>query len=332
MIVAVTGASGHVGANLVRILIERGHHVRALIHRDRRAVEGLDVEQCIGDLHDPESVQNLVNGTEAVFHLAASITLKQDREGIAWRTNVDGTRNVAEACLRAGVRRLVHFSSIHALSPYPQDETVTEARPLALDGGLPAYDRSKAAAEEIVLDAVARGLDAVIVNPTAMIGPYDFGPSYLGSVLVDVAHGKLPVLVRGGFDWVDVRDVCAGALTALDRGTIGERYLLSGAHRPLPELAEMAAGIAGVPAPRFAVPLWVAYLGLPIASLAYAVRRKPPRFTRTSLWTMKHHQRVTHEKAMRELGYQTRPLEDTVRDTLEWFRAAGLLKGGARHV
>lgn len=332
MKVAVTGASGHTGANLVRMLLERGHRVRVLAHHDRRAFEALDVEQCTGDLHDPESLQKLVNGAEAVFHLAASITLKSDRQGIAWRTNVDGTRNVAEACLSAGVKRLVHFSSIHALSPYPQDETVTESRPMAVDGRLPAYDRSKAAAEEAVLDAVARGLDAVIVNPTAMIGPYDFGPSYLGSVLIDVVHGKLPVLVRGGFDWVDVRDVCAGALAAMERGTSGERYLLSGHYHPLAELATMTAGIAGTPSPLFSVPLWTAYLGLPFAALAYALRGKPSRFTSTSLWTMKHHQQVSHEKATRELGYQTRPLEETVRDTLEWFRAAGHLKGGVRHV
>ncbi|MCC6698336.1 MAG: NAD-dependent epimerase/dehydratase family protein [Candidatus Hydrogenedentes bacterium] len=332
MIVAVTGASGHVGANLVRMLLDRGDHVRALIHRDRRAVAELDVEECIGDLHDMPSVQKLVDGAEAVFHLAANITLKRDRQRTAWRTNVDGARNVAEACLRAGVRRLVHFSSIHALSPYPQDALVTESRPLAVDGRLPAYDRSKAAAEQAVVDAVTRGLDAVIVNPTAMIGPYDFRPSYLGSVLIDVVRGKLPVLVRGGFDWVDVRDVSVGALAAMERGTSGERYLLSGHYRPLTELAAMTAAIAGSPPPHFSVPLWTAYLGLPFVVLAYALRGKPSRFTSTSLWTMKHHQQVSHEKATRELGYQSRPLEETIRDTLDWFRAAGLLRDRTRHV
>ncbi|MCC6490159.1 MAG: NAD-dependent epimerase/dehydratase family protein [Candidatus Hydrogenedentes bacterium] len=332
MIIAVTGASGHTGANLVRMLLERGHCVRVFAHHDRRAFEELDVEQCAGDLHNPESLQKLVNGAKAVFHLAATITLKRDRQGIAWRTNVDGTRNVAGACLSAGVKRLVHFSSIHAFSPYPASQVVTESRSLALDGALPAYDRSKAAAEQVVLDAVAHGLDAVIVNPTAMLGPFDFGPSYLGSALIDVVRGRLPVLVRGGFDWVDVRDVCKGALAAMERGTSGERYILSGHYRPLAELAAMTADIAGSPPPRFSVPLWTAYMGLPVAAVACALRGKQPRFTSTSLWTMKHHQQVSHEKASRELGYKTRPLEETVRDTLDWFRAKGLLKNGARHV
>jgi dihydroflavonol-4-reductase len=119
--------------------------------------------------------------------------------------------------------------------------------------------------------------------------------------------------------------VCAGALAAWERGVSAQRYLLSGHYLPLTELAALAAGIAGTPAPRIAVPLWAAYLGLPVASLAYTLRRKQPRFTRTTLWTMTHHQQISHEKATRELGYQTRPLEETVRDTLAWLRNAGLL-------
>jgi len=171
-----------------------------------------------------------VEGVEVVYHAAARISLKHD-DPVATRINTEGARNVVEACLAAGVRRLVHFSSIHACSPNPPDQPIDEARPLFDDSPL-AYDRSKAAGEGEVRAGIERGLDAVIVVPTAVIGPNDFKPSRMGRLVVDVCKRRLPATVEGGFNWVDVRDVAAGALAAAEinmhgfsAAVIGDRFV-----------------------------------------------------------------------------------------------------------
>jgi dihydroflavonol-4-reductase len=186
MKIAVTGATGHVGANLVRTLLDGGHTVRALIHdRNRNGLEGLAVEFVDGDLLDPASLVRAFDGAELVYHLAARISIVPGDDDVVHAVNADGTKHVVDACLTTGVRRLVHFSSIHALSPHPHDVAIDETRALT-SGAVPPYDRSKAAGERFVLDGLERGLDAIIINPTAILGPYDFGPSAMGRVLLDL--------------------------------------------------------------------------------------------------------------------------------------------------
>ncbi|MBM3290058.1 MAG: NAD-dependent epimerase/dehydratase family protein [Candidatus Hydrogenedentes bacterium] len=315
----ITGPSGHLGANLVRHVIARDYDVTALVLRDTRGVDGLPCKQVRGSVLDPASLRAAFRGAEIVFHLAAVITLKRDRSGLAWRTNVEGTRNVVEACAACGVRRLVHCSSIHAFSAYPLDATVTELRPLAEGTGLPEYDRSKVAAEKEALKAIDLGIDLVIANPTAIVGPNDFKPSAMGRMLIELKQSRMPALVHGGFNWVDARDVSIGMETAARIGRNGESFLLAGHHRPLMELARMACEISGTRPPRFAVPVWLARAGLPFSALASALTGKPAKFTSESLRAITHHQDVSHEKATRELGYAPRPLEETLADTYRWF-------------
>jgi dihydroflavonol-4-reductase len=324
MRVAVTGAAGHVGANLVRALLERGVAVRALVRRDRRALDGLDLEVAQADLGDPSSLERGFAGVERVFHLAARISIVAGDEAEVRRTNVDGTRAVVEACRRAGVARLIHFSSIHALSSDPTDRPIDEERPLAGDEALP-YDRSKADAERLVREAARAGLDAIVLNPTAVLGPLDYGPSAMGQVLLDLYHGRLPALVEGGFDWVDVRDVIAGAITAADRAPAGARYLLSGERRSVRELAEIAARLTGRPRPRLVSPMWLARVGAPFATAAARLRGSRPLFTSASLHALRNHVLVSSARAARELGYRCRPLEQTLEAAYAWFRDRGAL-------
>jgi dihydroflavonol-4-reductase len=330
MNIAVTGATGHVGANLVRTLVDGGHQVRALVHAgNRRGLDGVGCEFVDGELGDAASLARAFTGCERVFHLAARISIVPGDEAAVHAVNVDGTRNVVGACKQVGVARLIHFSSIHALSPSPHDVAIDETRALTSSPRMPPYDRSKAAAERIVLDAVDAGLDAIIVNPTAILGPFDYGPSAMGRVLLDLYHRKLPALVDGGFDWVDVRDVVAGALAAADRAPKGARYLLSGARKTVPELAALVQEITGVRAPRLVSPMWLARVGAPFATVAARVAGKQPLYTRHSLHALRNHQLVSHDKATRELGYTTRPLVETLTAAFDWFRDAGALASAA---
>jgi dihydroflavonol-4-reductase len=326
--VTITGASGHIGANLVRALIEQGREVRAIVYRDRRALEGLDVEQMQADILDRQSLERAFRGCETVYHLAVHISISKRDAAVAARVNLEGTRNVVEACRTAGVKRLMHFSSIHALSALPRGETIDEKRPLAGEEA-PAYDRSKAEADRLVLRAVREGLNAVVLNPTAVLGPHDYKPSYMGRTLLSIYHGDLKALVRGGFDWVDVRDIVHGALQAEGRAEAGERYLLSGNWLPVSDLARLVEEVAGRRVRRFVFPLWLARTGVPFVSLLASLRKTEPLFTGESLHALRNHRYVSHEKASRELGYRPRPLPVTIRDTFSWFEERGYLETGS---
>ncbi len=324
MITVVTGASGHLGGNLVRALIAEGRRVRALVHTDARALDGLDVEIAAGDVSDPDSLDRLMDGAETVFHMAGRISIAGAEGGLVEKTNADGTGKVVEACMRNGVRKLVHCSSIHAYSSEP-DGILDETHALALDSRDMPYDRSKAMGQRAVLEASARGLDAVVINPTAVIGPNDFAPSRMGRIIVAIARRRLPALIDGGYDWVDARDVAAGAIAAEKKGRAGECYLLSGHWIDFRGLSELIGRMVDRPTPKAAAPLWLA-LPASYASLAWGrLRGKTPLFTPSAVRTLRSHHRVSREKAVRELGYAPRPFEETIRDTVEWFRREGML-------
>lgn len=321
----VTGATGHVGANLCRTLVERGHTVVALCHNPSDALDGVDVERAPGDVLRPETLRDAAQGADVAFHLAARISIDGDPDGKVRAVNVDGTRNVVAACLEARVRRFIHFSSFHAFRQAPFDQELTEDRPPVDSSAFP-YDRSKAAGEREVLAAVERGLQAMILNPTAIIGPHDYRPSLMGEVLLDLYHGRLPSLVPGGSDWVDVRDVCDAAIAGVEQGRPGERYLLGGGWASVADLAAMAESITGRKGPRFTTPLWLARAGVPFARLHSRLTGKRPLYTHESLDRLvRSSRRVSHAKAARELGFAPRPLRTTLEDSYAWLDAAGRL-------
>ncbi len=242
--IAVTGASGLLGANLVRMLLAKGYRVRALVHRDERALAGLDVDIVWADLEDPASLERAFDGVDVVHHLASLITLRTDNWDEVQRVNVQGTCNVVDACLRCGVKRLVYYGSVHSRQPEPFDQPLDEDRPLVTAPHVPPYDRSKALAELEVRKGLERGLDAIILLPSAILGPYDFRPSYIGEALQLMRRGGLPALTTGGYNWVDARDVSAGAIRAAEEASPGSCYILSGHWLSIREVAVMAAQIS----------------------------------------------------------------------------------------
>jgi dihydroflavonol-4-reductase len=321
--IAVTGASGLLGGNLVRELLAQRCRVRALIHQDDRAVCGLDLETARADLADPASLESAFEGVDVVYHLASLITLRTDNWDELQRVNVLGTRNVVDACLRCGVKRLVYFGSTHSRQPEPFDRPLDEDRPLVTAPLFPPYDRSKALAEIEVREGLERGLDAIIILPSAILGPYDFRPSYIGEALQLMQRGGLPVLTTGGYSWVDARDVAAGAIRAAEVAATGSCYILSGHWLSIHEVAVRAARISGRRAPRLVVPLWLAGLGLPILEKLATLRGSQPLYTSAMLSALRSNRLITHARASRDLGYSPRPFLETLTDALAWFAGQG---------
>jgi dihydroflavonol-4-reductase len=325
--VLVTGASGHIGGVLVRALLQQGRSVRANVHGSAEGLEGLDgnLELVRGDVLDRDLLDRACSGVETVFHLAGIISIVGDPDGRVAAVNVQGPRNVAEASLAAGVRRMVHVSSVHAFDINSHDEEVTEAS-ARVAAGAPAYDRSKAAGEEQVREVIAKGLDAVIVNPGGVLGPFDFEPSRMGTFFLQLAGRRLPGLVPGGFTWIDVRDVVSSMLAAEERGRCGESYLLTGPWYSMAQVAGQAEAFTGVRAPGLSVPLWLAHLAAPAMTLWAKMTGAEPLYTREALHAVAACRNISWQKAADELGHSPRPLEDTIRDLYRCFAHRELLQ------
>lgn len=326
MRVAVTGAAGHVGANLCRALLAGGHSVKALVYQDTRALQGLDVARITGNILQPDTLPPLLDDIDVAFHLAAKVSVHGDPTGEVRHVNVVGTQNLLQACRKAGVSRLIHFSSIEALEQQPLNEPLTESRALDLQNRF-AYAATKAQSEHLVRQSICDGLHAVILNPTAMIGPYDFKPSHTGKMLLDLYRGRVPAIVDGGFDFVDVRDVVAAAIAAMEQNCHGERYILSGHWIHMRQLANLWQEITGRAAPRCTTPGWLAQAALPLVGLAARLFGTTPLYSAETLSiVIESNRHISHDKARRELDYHPRPLAQTLAETHTWLQQAGMLK------
>jgi dihydroflavonol-4-reductase len=287
-------------------------------------LDGLDVEFVRADVTDSDSITRALAGCDVVYHLAAIISVAGDRTGLVKRVNVDGVGHAARAARANRVSRFVHCSSVHAFD-LESTRLVTEDTPSASSPHLPSYDRSKAAGESALDREIEAGLDAVIVNPTAMIGPQDHAPSRMGGVLLALARHRLPALIAGGFDWVDVRDVASSLLAAEDKGRTSERYLVSGHHLTLKDLARRAAGCIDTRPPPVVLPLWFARIWSPLADIVARRTGNPLWYTTESLHALRFGPKVSSAKATQELGHRARPIEETLSDTFEWFAVHGML-------
>ncbi|MFW5747756.1 MAG: NAD-dependent epimerase/dehydratase family protein [bacterium] len=327
---AITGATGHLGANLVRILLEERRNIRVMVRDDLRGLEGLDVETIRGDVTDPASLMRLFSGADTVLHLAGRISITGTEDPDLSSINVEGVRKVVDACVESGVRRLVHVSSIHAVSTKPNEEVLDETRKLALGNHHKPYDRSKAAGQLEALKGIDRGLEVVVVNPTAIIGPHDFKVSAMGKVILDIYHHRLPALVDGGYNWVDVRDVAKAVLLAEKEGKSGESYLISGHWRSLLELAAYITRHTGKATSRTAIPYTAALFFSYFSGAFSRISGRPTNFNPFSMQSIRCHRFISHLKATRELGYVPRPFEETVEETMTWFDEAGMLDGARK--
>jgi dihydroflavonol-4-reductase len=327
--VLVTGASGFVGSAVARKLLQRGFAVRALVRptSPRFHLAGLDIAFAEGDLLDPATVRPAMAGVRHVFHVAADYRLWARDPTEIIRNNVDSTRNVMEAALRAGVERVVYTSSVATLAVRRDGTSIDETFPLDEAKAIGAYKRSKVAAERLVERMIAdEKLPAVIVNPSTPIGPRDVKPTPTGRIIVDAARGRIPAFVDTGLNLVHVDDVADGHLAALDRGKIGERYILGGQNVHLSEMLATIAKLLGRRPPRIRMPRSAI---VPLAVTAETIARftgREPMVTLDALRMSKYLMFFTTAKAERDLGLTARPFTQALADAIDWFREAGYIK------
>jgi len=321
--ILVTGATGHIGNTLIRQLLERGESVRGLVlpGEDTTSLRDLDVDIVEGNVLDHLSLAQAFQDVHLVYHLAGVISIMSGKNEKMWQVNVEGTKNVIEAATNAGVNRMVHTSTIHALRRPPDGVTMDESLPFDPHNPYGEYDRSKAAASLEVLKAVERGLDAVIVCPTGVIGPYDYFRSEMGSMILEYLKARIHYIFDGSYDFVDVRDVAQGMILACEKGRTGESYLLSGEDVSLIRLQEMVHEEAEIETlGKVRIPNVFVKWFAGTAELFYKVTKLQPRYTRYSIETITGNSKVSSAKARTELGYKPRLLKTTIADTILWWK------------
>jgi len=323
----VTGATGFVGSAVLTALAANDVPVRVLARASssRLNLSAVPCQIAVGDMTDKAAVAEALRGVRRLYHVAADYRLWTRRPEELRRANVEGTRVIMEAALAAGVERIVYTSSVATLRA-AHGAAIDETAPLREDEAIGAYKRSKVAAERLVEQMVAdRGLPAVIVCPSTPIGPRDVKPTPTGRMVLEAAQGKIPAFVDTGLNLVHVDDVAAGHLQAMERGRIGERYILGGQDASLRQMLVEIARLTSRPAPRIALPR------APLYPLAYAAEwvasftGKEPMLTRDALTMASHHMFFSSAKAERELGYHARPYPEALADAISWFREAGYL-------
>jgi dihydroflavonol-4-reductase len=322
MVDLVTGASGFLGNVLVRELIKKNHEVCVFIRKtsDLTPIKDLPVTKFFGDILDKDSLVNAFDKVDVVYHLAGKISIMPGDHLSLNNINHLGTVNVIKACFETKVKKLIYTSSIHALKEPEKGITINEIMPYCINNPRGYYDGTKAHASLEVIKASKEGLDAVILNPTGIIGPYDFHISSLTQTFIDYAKGRLNLIIEGAFDFVDVRDVALGHILAFENGRKGESYILSGERIKISELMGILERITGVKAPTHYLPINIAKAVGSIMPLYYWVTRKKPSFTKYSIETLLSNSYISHEKASKELGYNPKPIQNCIADTIEWLK------------
>lgn len=324
----ITGANGHLGGAIVRRLRGTDCAVRGLVLTGESVQDDENVRYFFGDVTQPETLEPLFEGLNPtdtlLIHTAGLIDIGEKPYETLRRVNVDGTKNVLALCRRYGVRRMVHVSSVHAI-PEGDDAVLTEIErfsPQEVEGN---YAKTKAEATQAVLDAARDGLDAVVVHPSGILGPYDSAGNHLVQVIRDYLAGKLPACVKGGYDMVDVRDVAEGCLSAALNGKKGECYILSNRHYEINDMLLMVRRNGG--GRRLPVlPIWLAKAFAPLLAAAARIRGRRPLYTAYSLHALSGNDRFSHDKATMELHYRPRDLRETVADTVRWLKEHAVVK------
>ncbi len=322
--ILVTGATGHIGNVLVAELFKRGHKdLRFFVaeNDDISYVEKYGKEIVYGDIRDPFAVKRAVLGCDTVFHLAGLVKISGMRNKTLFEINVQGTRNVVEACVEKEVKRLIYVSSVHALKEPPKGEPMNETFSTDIKSLTGAYARSKAMATMEVLSGIQKGLDAVIVFPSGIIGPYDYKNSHTGKAITGFIDAKkTQYYFDGAYDFVDVRDVADGLIRAWKYGEKGQGYIISGSRISLDEILDEVEANTGKKLKRRKINVVLVKIGALLAPLYYAIRGKKPMFSKYSVDVLMSNSDICNTKAREKLGYAPRPIKETIADMVRWLK------------
>lgn len=326
--IVITGATGHLGNVLVRKLVNCNTKVRVLVlpGEDVSCLEGLEVEKIEGNVCSLDSLRRVFKGADTVYHCAGIISILPGQQKKLFRVNVTGTQNVVNMCLEEKVKRLVYISSIHALSEPEKGIVIDESRRFDPENVLGEYSRSKALGTLEVIEGIERGLDAVILCPSGIIGPYDYHISEMGKLIVDFFKGKVKAYVGGAYDFVDVRDVAEGLIFACNQGKKGECYILSGHHISVSKILKYLERLSGKKAPEIKLPYWMARAFGAINVLYCSLINTRPLFTPFSIDVLASNSLISCRKAEGKFGYSPRSVYESLKDAVDWFKEKGIIK------
>lgn len=318
----ITGASGHVGKCLVDTLLKQKASIRVLV-LPGEVYPYKGVEVFFGDVTKKETLVPFFANEDkedlVLIHLAAIISIYQKGDPRVHLVNVVGTQNVMDLAFFNHVKKVIHVSSVHALSEGDKNHLFKEQTTFYPERVNGQYAKSKAEANNYVMSLIKKGLPAIIVHPSGIIGPYDDGHSHLVALLKDYYDGRLTSIVKGGYDFVDVRDVVDGILKAVEKGRVGECYILSNRYYSIREILNIASEVTGKKPIKRVLPSWFVNIFTPLAEMWYKIRKKPPLFTKYAISTVDSKDRFSHEKADKELGYTNRKIENTINDTYKYL-------------
>ncbi len=333
MTTLVTGATGFLGSHVARQLVSAGQSVRVLVRPNSNlaALAGLEVEYVEGDLRDANSLERAVRGIRRVFHVAADYRLWAPRAEEIYENNVVGTRKLldAVAAQTSGVERVVYTSTVATIAVPRHGALPNESIHATCDEMIGHYKRSKFLAEQLVLEAAANGLNVVITNPTAPVGPWDWKPTPTGRIILDFLKGKMPAYVDTGLNVAAVEDIAAGHLLAAEKGRVGERYILGGRNMTLKQILDALSAITGRPAPRIRLPHAVALAAGYADQLFSRLAGREPQIPVEGVKMSRHRMFVESDKAAQELGYKPGSVEAALERAVRWYEQHGYLGAGA---
>ncbi len=325
----VTGASGHVGSTVVEQLTAAGKTVRVLVLPSETNIPA-QTSVFFGDVRDKESMkrcfENLSGHSLTVIHCAGVVSISSGYHPMVYDVNVSGTKNVVDLCREYSVSKLVYVSSVHAIPEKPKGQVIEEVRDFSPQTVTGHYAKTKAEATAYVLDAAQKGLDATVVHPSGIIGPNDYPIGHTTSLIIEYCRGRLPICMEGGYDFVDVRDVAGGIISAASQGEKGDCYILSNRYFTVAEILDMLHEITGKRRiTRFAPP-WMIRTAAPLTEMYCRISKKKPIFTPYSIYTLQSNAFFSHQKATQQWGYSPRDMSVTLSDTVQWLKEMGRIE------
>lgn len=332
MKVLVTGATGHIGNVLVKKLYNYGHNVDALVMKndDITIIEPY-VKVIYGNITDSSNMLSIIKDYDIVFHLAGIVEIRIGKKKQLYKTNVEGTKNILEACQKNNIKRLVYTSSVHAIEEKKHNQLIEEPEKLDPKKVKGYYAKTKAIATEMILNQESKTLETVVVYPSGIIGPYDYKLSNFGQVFTDYLLGRLTAYLKGGYNFVDVRDVAEGLIQAAYKGKNKNGYILSGSSITVKELLDYIAEYTNRKKVKTKLAYWFILSMSYLTEFIFLIIRRRPLFTHYSISVLNSNHNFSNQKAIEELGFKTRDIYESIRDTIEFSKNHYLEKIGNKY-